>query len=59
MAIPARPEAGKLVRSAEASDVLDVIAAARTALRFATGRVGRLPEEPATDARGLRMEIVY
>ena len=35
--IPSRREAGRLVRSAEAGDVLDAIAAAWTAHRFATG----------------------
>jgi hypothetical protein len=35
--IPSRREAGRLVRSAEADDVLDAIAAAWTAHRFATG----------------------
>ncbi len=39
-------------------DVLDALAAALTAVAFATGRWRRIPESPATDARGLRMEMV-
>lgn len=39
-------------------DVLDALAAALTALAFATGRWRRIPESPPTDARGLRMEMV-
>ncbi len=58
-AIPTRPEARGFARPAKADDVLDAIVAAWTAHRRATGAAGRLPEEPSTDARGLRMEIVY
>jgi predicted RNase H-like nuclease len=57
--IPSRREAQKLARPASADDVLDAIVAAWTARRHAERRSGRLPVEPPTDARGLRMEIVY
>lgn len=57
--IPPRDKARTLARSAGADDVLDAIVAAWTALRVAAGLAGRLPAAPPTDARGLRMEIVY
>jgi predicted RNase H-like nuclease len=59
VSIPDRTEARREARPAGADDVLDATAAAWTAQRFATGQAGRLPEDSATDARGLRMEIVY
>jgi predicted RNase H-like nuclease len=40
-------------------DFYDACAAAWTAARVAKGTAQRLPSEPAFDARGLRMEIVY
>jgi predicted RNase H-like nuclease len=40
-------------------DILDAVAALWTATRIAEGRARTLPERPAEDARGLRMEIVY
>ncbi len=57
--VPMRQEAGRVAPPAKADDVLDAIVAARTARRFAEGRSGRLPSSPPTDARGLRMEMVY
>lgn len=59
LAIPARHEAGRLARPVGADDVLDAIAAAWTARRFAEGRAGRFPAMPPVDERGLRMEMVY
>ncbi|MDP9367969.1 MAG: DUF429 domain-containing protein [Chloroflexota bacterium] len=59
MPIPTREEARGLVRPAAPDDVLDAIVAVRTAQRHAEGQAGRLPTDPPTDARGLRMEIVY
>jgi predicted RNase H-like nuclease len=44
---------------ADRDDVLDACAAAWTAWRFATGQAQRLPPDPPTDAKDLRMEIVY
>ena len=46
-------------RIAAADDFLDACATAWTANRLATGRAERLPADPATDPRGLRMEIVF
>jgi predicted RNase H-like nuclease len=57
--IPPREQARALARPAGADDVLDAIVAAWTARRVAAGLAGRLPAAPPTDARGLRMEIVY
>lgn len=57
--IPIRREAGRYAPPAKADDILDAIAAAWTARRFAEGRAGRLPDAPLLDERGLRMEIVY
>lgn len=57
--IPDRDAARQVARPASPDDVLDAIVAAWTAKRFATERACRLPEVPDTDARGLRMEIVY
>jgi predicted RNase H-like nuclease len=57
--IPMRQEAGRYAPPAKADDILDAIAAAWTARRFAEGRAGRLPDAPLLDERGLRMEIVY
>lgn len=59
VAVPTRAEARGVARPAGADDVLDAIAAAWTARRQAEGREMRLPDEPATDAQGLRMEIIY
>jgi predicted RNase H-like nuclease len=44
---------------ARPDDVLDACVAAWTAARIAAGIAGRLPAEPPTDARGLRMEIWF
>jgi predicted RNase H-like nuclease len=44
---------------ARADDVLDACVGAWTAGRLAAGIAGRLPAEPPTDARGLRMEIWF
>ena len=57
--VPTRAVVRRLIRSADADDVLDALAAAWTARRFAEGRAGRFPVEPQTDARGLRVEMVY
>ena len=46
-------------KGAGADDVLDAIAAAWSALRFARGEAKRLPEQRELDSRGLAMEIVY
>ncbi len=46
-------------RVAAPDDLLDACAAAWTAGRVAKGAAERLPETPPTDARGLRMEIVF
>lgn len=57
--IPAtRPEVRALAGAA-ADDVLDAIAAAWTALRFARGEACTLPGDPSTDAAGLIQRIVY
>jgi len=57
--IPNLDEAASLVPPAKSDDVLDAMAAAWTAARFAQGLAGRLPPDPPTDSRGLRMEMVY
>lgn len=57
--IPTRQRAGRIASPAKADDVLDAIVAAWTARRVARGEADRLPAVPPTDARGLRMEIVY
>jgi predicted RNase H-like nuclease len=57
--IPAREVARRWVRPAAADDVLDAIVAAWTVRRYAEGRSGRLPVVPQTDAKGLRVEMVY
>jgi predicted RNase H-like nuclease len=57
--IPTRQEAGTVAPPAKADDVLDAIVGAWTARRFAEGCSRRLPPQPPTDMRGLRMEIVY
>lgn len=57
--IPDRTEAFKLARPAKPDDILDATVAAWTARRVADGVAGRLPEEPETDTKGVRMEIVY
>lgn len=41
-----------------ADDIIDAMAACWTAERILAGRAVRLPSEPPTDSRGLRMEIV-
>lgn len=58
-AVPKRDDAGRWARPASPDDVLDAIVAAWTARRAAQGKAGRLPPEPAVDARGLRMEMIY
>jgi predicted RNase H-like nuclease len=50
---------GVPLRIAAPDDLLDACAAAWTAGRVAKGTAERLPETPPTDARGLRMEIVF
>ncbi len=57
--IPSLEEAASLVPPAHADDVLDAMAAAWTASRLAQGLAGRLPTDPTSDTRGLRMEMVY
>lgn len=57
--IPSRKEAFGLARPAAPDDILDAMVAAWTARRQAEGRAERLPADPSTDARGLRMEMVY
>jgi len=57
--IPDWTEASVLARPAEPDDVLDAVAAAWTAFRVAEGHAERLPANPPTDAKGLRMEMVY
>lgn len=56
--IPDREQARRLARPAAPDDVLDAIAVAWTASRYAAGKACRLPTDPPTNARGLRMEIV-
>jgi predicted RNase H-like nuclease len=46
-------------KGAARDDLYDAAALAWTASRVAYGIASRLPETPAHDARGLRMEIVY
>ncbi len=57
--LPTRAQAGSAVRGAGADDLLDATVAAWSTRRFAEGIAGRLPSEPPTDARGLRMEMIY
>ncbi len=47
------------VEDAEPDDILDACAACWTARRIAEGAAIRIPPEPHTDARGLRMEMWY
>lgn len=54
-----RDEARGLARPAKPDDILDATVAAWTARRVAAGKAGSLPSIPETDARGLRMEMVY
>jgi predicted RNase H-like nuclease len=54
-----RADARTLAPTAGADDLLDALAAAWTARRFAECRAERVPREPERDERGLRMEIVY
>lgn len=58
-AIPTRSEARRLAPPAGPDDVLDAIAVAWTAHRFAEGLAETMPKEPPLDARGLLMRIVY
>lgn len=57
--IPDRAVARTLAPPAAPDDLLDAMAAAWTARRWAEGRASTLPATPARDDRGLRMEIVY
>ena len=57
--IPSLDEARSYARPAQPDDVLDAIAAAWTASRFAQVQSGRLPVSPPRDSKGLRMEMVY
>lgn len=57
--VPTREEARRVAPPAKPDDVLDAAVAAWTARRLAEGRSERLPSELLTDARGLRMEMVY
>jgi len=59
LAMPSRNEAGRWANGATANDVMDAIAAAWTARRFADGTAGRLPAISQTDGNGIRMEMVY
>jgi len=45
-------------KTVEADDILDALAAAWTAAKAVVGQAATLPEHPATDHRGLRMEIL-
>jgi predicted RNase H-like nuclease len=54
-----RADARTLAPKAGADDLLDALAAAWTARRFAECRAQRVAGEPERDERGLRMEIVY
>jgi predicted RNase H-like nuclease len=45
-------------RVVEADDILDALAAAWTAAKVIIGQAATLPEHPATDRKGLRMEIL-
>lgn len=59
ISIPAtRPEV-KALAGAPADDVLDAIAVACTACRFATKRSVSIPDTARTDTRGLPMAITY
>ena len=57
--MPSVIEAKCWARGAGADDVLDAIAAAWSAKRFAEGNSRTLPVHPTKDAKGLRMEMVY
>ncbi len=57
--IPARDKARRVAPPAGADDLLDALVAAWTARRFAEARADRLPSDPSTDSRGMRMEMVY
>lgn len=46
-------------RDATDDDLLDAMAACWTANRIAEGTARRIPDEPPTDARGLRMEMWF
>jgi predicted RNase H-like nuclease len=59
IAKPSDTEAKQWVRGAAADDMLDAIAAAWSARRFAEGQSKTLPSRPLKDAKGLRMEMVY
>jgi len=59
LSLPTRDEAFELARPAKPDDILDAVVAAWSAKRVVDGKAGRLPKEPETDAKGLRMEIVY
>ena len=54
-------DVGKLISPASAArdDVYDACICAWTASRVISGLARHLPEDPLTDIRGLRMEIVY
>ena len=56
ISVPRPPKAPLGIRFGE-DDLLDACACAFAARRIARGEALRLPPEPATDARGLRMEI--
>ncbi len=57
--IPETPiQARALARGTGADDVLDAIAAAWTALRFAQGEATTIPDNPQRDRRGLLMRMV-
>jgi predicted RNase H-like nuclease len=57
--IPNRAEARRLATGVGPDDVLDALAAAWTAARFASGVAERVPMIASLDPRGLRMEMVY
>jgi predicted RNase H-like nuclease len=54
-----RRDLAKAIPRAEPDDVLDAIAAAWSARRYATDQANRLPDVEIKNDRGLRMEIIY
>jgi predicted RNase H-like nuclease len=54
-----RRDLARAIPCAEPDDVLDAIAAAWSARRYATDQASRLPDFEIKNDRGLRMEIIY
>jgi predicted RNase H-like nuclease len=54
-----RRDLAKAIPRAEPDDVLDAIAAAWSARRYATDQASRLPDSEIKNDRGLRMKIIY